>query len=111
MRDRLDQVRVGSVFPIALPLDSERIVQVVADGHLQVWQRYLTIERVRGRDADVIEPHGLTLRVGSRRSTGFRHPASLSTTAATRFAFSLPGQRFRSGTVAVTVRRAVRVDG
>ena len=45
VRHRLDQVGIGGVVPVPLPLDAERVVQVIADGHLQVRQRNLAVER------------------------------------------------------------------
>jgi len=44
MRHRLDQVGIGCVVPVSLPLDAERIAQVITDSHLQMRQRDLAVE-------------------------------------------------------------------
>src|SRR5215472_16762665 len=36
MWHRFDQVRIRSAVPVPLPLNTERIIQVIADSHLQV---------------------------------------------------------------------------
>src|SRR5215469_9273327 len=53
----LDQVGIGRGVPVPLPLDAERVVQMIADCHLQVRQRNLAVERAGGRDANMVEPH------------------------------------------------------
>jgi hypothetical protein len=67
VRHRLDQVGVGRVVPVPLPLDAERVAQVIADRDLQVPQRDLALERARGRDPDVVVLHRTTL-AGRRRA-------------------------------------------
>jgi hypothetical protein len=44
MWHRLDQVRIWRTVPVPLPLDTERIIQMIADCHLQVRQRNLAFE-------------------------------------------------------------------
>jgi hypothetical protein len=36
VRNRLDEIRIGRVVPVPLPLDTEWVVAMVAYGHLQV---------------------------------------------------------------------------
>src|SRR6201987_408682 len=57
VRHGLDQVGIGRILPVALPLDAERISLMIADGHLQLRQRDIALERTRGRDPDVVELH------------------------------------------------------
>jgi hypothetical protein len=57
VRHSLHELRIGRVVPVPLPLDPERVVEMIADGHAQVWQRDLTLERVGRWDPDVVEPH------------------------------------------------------
>src|SRR6185437_6538453 len=78
VRHGLDQVGIGRILPVALPLDAERISLMIANGQLQVRQRDLAVEGTRGRDPDVVELHR---------------------TAFDRLPFSLAGGGFEPGAV------------
>ena len=63
VRHSLDQLWVWGIVPVALPLDAEGIVEVIADSHLQVGKRDLALEGLRCWDADVVVLHvACTLR-------------------------------------------------
>jgi len=55
VRHRLHEIGIRRVVPVALPLDPERIVLVIADRDLQMRERNLAVERANGGDPDVIE--------------------------------------------------------
>jgi hypothetical protein len=46
-----------SIMPVALPLDTEGIVCMIADGDLEVWQINLAIESVSRWNANVVVLH------------------------------------------------------
>jgi hypothetical protein len=61
VRHGLNKIGIRRAFPVPLPLNAKRIIQVIADGHLQVRQRHLALERVNGRNSDMVELHQLTI--------------------------------------------------
>src|SRR5271165_2800764 len=60
MGDGLHETRIGCVLPVSLPLDTERVILVVADGDLEVREWDLTLEWGRGRNANVVVLHHLS---------------------------------------------------
>src|SRR5690242_8348299 len=55
MRDALDELRIGRVRPVALPLKPEWIVRVVAHRNLQMRQIDFSFETRVGGNANVME--------------------------------------------------------
>src|SRR5439155_10630271 len=64
MRNGLDKIGIGSALPVALPLNAEGILLVIADGDLQLRKRNFTLERRSRRDADMVISH-LTIKPSS----------------------------------------------
>jgi hypothetical protein len=65
VRDGLDEIGIRSVGVVALPLDPEPARPVIADGHLEVRQRDLSVKALRRRYSDVVEPqHPAIIVVG-----------------------------------------------
>jgi hypothetical protein len=57
MRHRLDQFGIRRIVQVALPLNTERVIQMITDRHLQMRQRNLTVEGADRRDPDMVELH------------------------------------------------------